>query len=136
MVFAPNRVSLLVVLSVLARTGLASAQADGSQTGQGAVPSGASGALIKPAEPPKDQPKKPVIVLPELTHFEHAEYPAQAEKAGLQADVLLKLTIDRDGKVTKAEVQDPAGNGFDEAAQAAALKFTFTPATRDGVPVP
>src|SRR6185295_18926544 len=29
---------------------------------------------------------------------------------------------------------EPAGNGFDEAAQAAALKFKFKPATRDGVP--
>jgi TonB family protein len=131
MVFAPSRVSLLVLLSVLARTGLASAQ-----SGSGAVPSGASGAVIKPAEQPKDDPKKPVIVLPELTHFEHAEYPAEAEKAGLQADVRLVLTIDRNGTVTKAEVKEPVGNGFDEAAQAAALKFTFTPATRDGVPVP
>ena len=80
--------------------------------------------------------KKPVIVMPELTHFEHAEYPPEAEKAGLQADVMLKLTIDRDGNVTKAEVIEPVGSGFDEAAQAAALKFKFTPATRDGVPIP
>ncbi|HEY1535134.1 MAG TPA: TonB family protein, partial [Polyangiaceae bacterium] len=136
MVFAPSRVSLLVVLAVLARTELAFGQADDSQPAQGAVPSGASGGLIKPAEPPANQPKKPVIVFPELTHFEHAEYPPDAEKAGLQADVLLKLTIDRDGKVTKVVVTEPAGNGFDQAAQAAALKFTFTPATRDGVPVP
>ena len=136
MVFAPSRVSLLVVLAVLARTELASAQTDDSQIAQGAVPSGASGGLIKPAEPPKEPPNKPVIVFPELTHFEHAEYPPDAEKAGLQGDVLLKLTIDRDGHVTKVVVTEPAGNGFDEAAQAAALKFTFTPATRDGVPVP
>src|SRR5882724_11879376 len=137
MVFASRRVSSLVVVAVLARTGLASAEADDSQTApQGAVPGGDSGALIKPAEPPKDQSKKPVIVFPELTHFEHAAYPPDAEKAGLQADVLLKLTIDRDGNVTKVVVTEPAGNGFDEAAQAAALKFTFTPATRDGVPVP
>ena len=136
MVFAPSRISWLVVVAVLARSELALAQADDSQTAQGAVPSGASGGLIKPAEPPKDQPKKPVIVFPELTHFEHADYPPDAEKAGLQGDVLLKLTIDRDGHVTKVVVTEPAGNGFDEAAQAAALKFTFTPATRDGVPVP
>ncbi len=51
--------------------------------------------MVRPAEPPKDAPKKPVVLLPELTHFEHAEYPAEAEKAGLQADVLLKLTVDR-----------------------------------------
>jgi TonB family protein len=133
MVFAPSRVSALVVLSVLAQSGLASAQAGDSQ---GAVPSGISGAAVRPAEPSKEPVKKPVIVMPELTHFEHADYPPEAEKAGLQADVKLKLTLDREGNVTKAEVTDPVGNGFDEAAQAAALKFKFTPATRDGTPIP
>ncbi|HTA92415.1 MAG TPA: TonB-dependent receptor [Polyangiaceae bacterium] len=133
MVFAPSRVSALLALSVLAQSGLASAQVGDSQ---GAVPSGISGAAVRPAEPSKEPPKKPVIVLPELIHFEHAEYPPEAEKAGLQADVKLKLTLDRDGNVTKADVLEPVGNGFDEAAQAAALKFKFTPATRDGTPVP
>ena len=123
-----------MVLAVLARTGLVSAQA-AAPADPGAVPSGASGAIIKQAEPPPAGAKKPVIVLPELTHFEHAEYPPEAAKAGLQADVLLKLTVDTTGIVTKAESKDPVGNGFDEAAQAAALKFTFTPATRDGVPI-
>jgi len=136
MVFAPSRVSLLVAAAVLAQSGHAAAQADDTHSDQGAVPSGISGAVIKPAEPPKDAPQKPVIVLPELTHFEHADYPPEAEKAGLQADVILKLTVDRDGNVTKAEASAPVGNGFDEAAQAAGLKFKFKPATRDGVPIP
>jgi len=135
MVFAPTRVSVLVVAAVLAHGGLAVAQSDDARSDQGAVPSGISGAVVKPAEPAK-APKKPVIVLPELTHFEHADYPPEAEKAGLQADVLLKLTVDRDGSVTKVDVSEPVGNGFDEAAKVAALKFKFTPATRDGVPIP
>jgi len=136
MVSAPTRVSSLVVLALLARSGLAVAQSDDARSDQGAVPSGISGAVVRPAEPAKDAPKKPVIVLPELTHFEHAEYPAEAEKAGLQAEVLLKLTVDREGNVTRADASEPVGNGFDEAAKAAALKFKFTPATRDGVPIP
>ena len=116
MVSAPTRVSSLLVAALLARSELAVAQSDDAPSDQGAVPSGMSGAVVRPAEPAKDAPKKPVIVLPELTHFEHAEYPAEAEKAGLQADVLLKLTVDREGNVTKAEVSEPVGNGFDEAA--------------------
>ena len=136
MVFARARVSHLVLAVVLARSGLASAQSDDTRSDQGAVPSGISGAVVRPAPPPKEAPKQPVIVLPELTHFEHAQYPVEAEKAGLQADVLLKLTVDRAGHVTKADVPEPVGNGFDEAAQAAALKFEFKPATRDGVPIP
>jgi len=136
MVFAQARVSLLVLAALLTHSGLSSAQSDDAPSDSGSVPSGASGAIRKPAEPPKEAPKQPVIVLPELTHFEHAEYPAEAEKAGLQADVVLKLTVDREGNVTKADVPTPVGNGFDEAAKVAALKFKFTPATRDGVPIP
>jgi TonB family protein len=140
MVFARVSVSrLAVVAAVLSHPSLVSAQsppAADATSDQGAVPSGISGAVVRPAEPAKDAPKKPVIVLPELTHFEHAAYPAEAEKLGLQADVTLKLTVDRTGAVTKAEVPAPVGNGFDEAAQAAALQFKFTPATRDGVPIP
>jgi len=127
---------LLVASALLAHGGLAFAQSDDVPSDQGAVPSGISGAVVKPPAPAKEPAKKPVIVLPVLTHFEHAEYPAEAEKAGLQADVLLKLTVDRQGTVTKADVSEPVGNGFDEAAKAAALKFKFTPATRDGVPIP
>src|SRR6188768_1333465 len=136
MVSAPQRVGWLVVTALLVRAGLAAAQSDEPPVDQGAVPSGISGAVVRPPKPEKEPPKKPVIVLPELTHFEHAEYPAEAEKAGLQADVTLKLTVDREGNVTKADVPTPVGNGFDEAAKAAALKFKFTPATRDGVPIP
>ena len=136
MVFAQARVSLVVLALVLARSGRALAQSDDARSDQGAVPSGISGAVVRPAEPAKDAPKKPVIVLPELTHFEHAAYPPEAEKAGLQADVVLKLTVDREGNVTKADVPEPVGNGFDEAAKAAALKFKFKPATRDGAPIP
>ena len=132
MVSAPTRVSSLLLVALLARSELAVAQSDD----QGAVPSGISGAVVKPAEPVKEPPKKPVVLLPELVHFEHAAYPSEAEKAGLQAEVVLKLTVDREGNVTKADVPTPVGNGFDEAAQAAALKFKFTPATRDGVPIP
>src|SRR5437016_11127374 len=88
MVFARVSVSrLAVVAAVLSHPSLGFAQsppAADPSSDQGAVPSGISGAVVRPAEPAKDAPKKPVIVLPELTHFEHAEYPAEAEKSGLQ----------------------------------------------------
>src|SRR5450432_110972 len=98
MVFASSRVSAVVVLAVLAQSGLASAQA----ADPGAVPGGSSGAAVKPAEPTKDTAKKPVIVPPELVHFEHGDYPPEAIKAGLEGALVLKLTVDRDGNVTKA----------------------------------
>lgn len=111
---------------LLLTPGVAAAQ----ESGTGAVPGGATGAVIKQPEPVK----QPVVVMPEIVHFEDPVYPAEAEKAQLQASVVLKLTLDKDGNVTNAEVPEPVGHGFDEAAQAAALKFKFKPATRDGVP--
>lgn len=116
-------------LALLLTPGLALAQ----QSGSGAVPSGTAGAVVKPAEP-QPEAKQPVVVMPEIIHFENAPYPPEAEKAGLQGKVVLKLTIDKEGNVTAADVMEPAGNGFDEAAQAAALKFKFKPATKDGTP--
>jgi TonB family protein len=111
---------------------LTPALASAQQSGSGAVPSGGPGAVVRPAEP-EPEVKQPVVVMPELVHFENAPYPPEAEKAGLQGQVVLKLTIDKAGDVTAADVLEPASHGFDEAAQAAAFKFK--PATRDGVPV-
>lgn len=119
---------LLALLSVLTPAPLGA-----QQQGTGAVPGGGTSAVVKPPEP--EPPAKPAVVLmPEIVHFENAPYPKAAEQAGLEGRVLLKLTVDKQGNVNEAEVLEGAGNGFDEAAQAAALKFKFKPATRDGVP--
>ncbi len=89
-----------------------------------------------PASGAPESPKKPQIKMPEIEHFESAPYPAAAQAQGIAADVVLRLTIDAEGNVSAADVVQPAGNGFDEAAQAAALKFRFSPAERDGKAVP
>jgi TonB family protein len=70
-----------------------------------------------------------------LLRFVHADYPKDAERQGLQGEVVLKLTIDTEGNVTESVVEVPGGHGFDEAARAAALHFRFEPAKRDGVAV-
>lgn len=109
------------------------AQAQGEPSGS-SLPSSAG--AVRPADdaPPPDP--KAAVEMPELLHFENAPYPPAAREAGIQADVLLRLTIDATGAVTEAEVMEPVGHGFDEAAQAAALKFRFSPARRGGKPVP
>src|SRR5262249_41089922 len=64
------------------------------------------------------------------------QYPPEAEKAGIEADVTLKLDIDASGKVTKAVVVEPVGHGFDESAVEAAMHLQFDPARKaDGTPV-
>lgn len=85
---------------------------------------------------PEDPPPKPAAVVPpKLSQFEQAVYPPEAQKAGLTADVVLRLTIDEQGTVIDAEVTEPVGNGFDEAARSAALRFKFEPASRNGTPM-
>ena len=94
----------------------------------------------RPPEPKTDAPvaddaARAQLVMPKLVQFVSATYPPDAQKAGLQADVVLRLTIDETGKVTEAEVVEPVGHGFDEAARAAAMQFTFEPGRRNGVAI-
>jgi TonB family protein len=77
--------------------------------------------------PPSDQK----ITLPEAKGYVAPEYPPAAKSAGLETDVILKLTIDDTGAVTAAEVDSitaHAGKGFEDAAIAAGRKLQFEPA--------
>jgi TonB family protein len=129
---APRWVRTVLLGSVAVAATLGGPRAALAQD-SGAVPAGNSGAIVKP--PPEEAPK-PVIREAELLEFVDATYPPEAAAAGLEANVVLKLTIDREGRVTKVEIPEPVGHGFDEAATEAAMKFRYAPATRDGKPVP
>jgi TonB family protein len=99
-----------------------------AQGGNNGTPSVGVIELKQEEAPPAPVPAK--LTPPALTHFEHAEYPKEAERAGLEASVILVLDIDDTGRVTKAAATPKVGNGFDEAAEAAAMKFVFDPAKR------
>lgn len=88
-------------------------------------------AMAQPAPPPATGKvtKAPVplqVVAP--------DYPPDALKAGKTARVKVRLHIDATGTVTKVDVLEPVGEGFDEAAVAAALQYIFEPAEIDGKP--
>src|SRR6185437_2122392 len=77
--------------------------------------------------------------LPKQVVFVEAAYPPGAAAAGVEADVILDLTIDATGHVSHAGVATSAGPGreaFDAAAVAAATGYLFEPAESDGQPVP
>ena len=77
--------------------------------------------------------------LPKQVVSVEAAYPPDAAAAGLEADVILNLTIDTTGHVSHAEVATSAGAGreaFDAAAVAAASGYLFEPAESEGKPVP
>jgi TonB family protein len=72
---------------------------------------------------------------PRLVRFVEAEAPPALTERG-QADVILTLDVDEQGRVQSVAVARPAGDGFDEAAVAAARQFVFEPGEADGHPVP
>jgi protein TonB len=64
-----------------------------------------------------------------------ATYSPMALRMRFEADVTLKVLVDNEGRVIKAEVLKSAGMGFDEEAVKAVTQFRFAPATKDGVTV-
>jgi TonB family protein len=78
----------------------------------------------------------PALVPPKLVDYVEADYPPEALAQGLEAAVPASLDIDENGLVTDVKILEPAGHGFDEAAEAAMRMFVFSPATRDGAPIP
>jgi protein TonB len=65
----------------------------------------------------------------------HASYPPMALRMGMEGDVTLKIEVDTEGKVTKAEIVRSAGAGFDEEALKAVKQSRFEPAQKDGMNV-
>jgi TonB family protein len=123
----------LTLLAAVLLAAPAPASAQDAPSGSG-LPRGPGGAVVKqPEKPPEEAPA--ADVMPRALNYTDPPYPPDALKAGLRAEVIVKLTIDRQGRVTKAEVPEPVGHGFDEAALEAARKLQFEPAHHaDGSP--
>ena len=90
----------------------------------------------RPAEAQQEQVEaKKLSKVPKQTKFVEAEYPKEAQEKGLEADVILLLDINAEGKVDSVGIVTPAeppNMGFDEAAMVAAQQFEFEPAEMDG----
>lgn len=63
-------------------------------------------------------------------------YPPAARQAEIEADLPLEIVVDRAGLVSSARGLDRAGYGLDESALQAIRSYRFSPALRDGRPVP
>ena len=59
-----------------------------------------------------------------------------ALRMGTEGDVTLRIEVDPEGKVTKAEITKSGGAGFDEEALKAVRQSRFEPAQKDGRNVP
>jgi protein TonB len=74
---------------------------------------------------------------PALVTLSKPEYPAMARRLQVQGDVVMRLAVDENGKVTGVELVKGIGRGgLDEVAMAAARSARFKPATRNGTAVP
>jgi TonB family protein len=65
-----------------------------------------------------------------------AEYPEWAQDQGVEAKVLVWVTIDAAGRVTEALLKRGAGKDFDAGALKAARASLFQPLVRNGAKVP
>jgi TonB family protein len=76
------------------------------------------------------------VMLGRATSIPDPEYSESARKAKIQGTVLLALAINADGTVDAVKVVCSLEPGLDQNAADAARKWKFTPATKDGKPVP
>lgn len=130
-----RRLALPLILLLAPGRALAQ-QPPGDEPTTNAVPRGGAGAILKPEDKPANTPPPPTgITMPRPRNYTPPAYPPEAERAGIEGQVILTLDIDKQGKVTKAVVTEPGGHGFDEAALEAAKKLEFEPARKaDGTP--
>ena len=113
------------------------------RTGRRWLAPGAACALvaISGAAPPSSHAQpRPVapaasVVPPRLLAAPDLDHPAAARAAKVGGVVVLRLTIDPEGTVQDAAVVTDPGAGLGAAALAAARRFRFEPARRDGRPV-
>jgi TonB family protein len=59
-------------------------------------------------------------------------YPPMALRMGMESDVMMKIIVDSEGHVTKAEILKSGGAGFDDEALKAVRLSRFEPAQLDG----
>jgi len=85
-----------------------------------------------PLPPAPSGPVGSERVPPKVLRPVQAPYPRAALEAGVQGKVLLLITVDEYGRVTKARVLRGLRHGLDEAAVEAVKQFTFSPGTTDG----
>ncbi|MGA3113940.1 MAG: TonB family protein [Syntrophobacteraceae bacterium] len=109
----------------IAGTGTAASSGDGPPGGAG-NDSGGRGSLERTFGSP-DGPSFLRKVVP--------CYPALAKRLEKEGTVLLRVTIDEQGRPLEIEVLKKAGFGFDEEAVKAIKDSSFVPAKRDGKPL-
>ncbi len=74
-------------------------------------------------------------IAPVLIDAPDPTYPLDRQDAGEEPIVIVHATVETDGRVSEAHVEEPHDTVFDDAAVATAREWRFTPAQRDGTPM-
>jgi TonB family protein len=76
------------------------------------------------------------VIAPKSTYTREPEFSPEARgNAKFQGDVLLNITVDLKGNVSRIRVEKALGGGLDESAVETIKTWHFNPATKDGQPV-
>jgi TonB family protein len=95
---------------------------------------------LAPEPPPKPapEPAKPLgpTQPPKVLAWTDPPYPPQARQQGIEGVVVVRLTVDTEGRPQNVRVGRSSGQALlDDAAVAHVAKARFSPGTRDGTPV-
>jgi TonB family protein len=112
---------------------------NGTGRGPGKVQTGAFGepptAVASNAPTNHPKPVQPALTPVEILSKPKPTYSEEARSMRLEGEVSLDVVFQATGSVRIIRVVHGLGHGLDEAAQQAAMRVHFRPATRDGVPV-
>lgn len=92
--------------------------------------------VVQPPPPPLAAAPVELDKTPAFVKQAHADYPEWALDQGVEARVLVWVTIDSEGRVTDATLKKGAGRDFDPSALKAARASLFQPLVRDGRRLP
>lgn len=92
-----------------------------------------------PTEIPKfcsEKVPQPCVTSPQTIYAPSPEYSAVALNAHYQGVCVLRVIVEADGSTSHIRVISGTGMGLDEKAIEAVKRWKFTPALKDGKPVP
>jgi TonB family protein len=82
-----------------------------------------------------DHDKEGIILPPRATYTPEPGYSPLASHAKYQGTLVLKIVIDKAGKISRIRLERALGMGLDENAMEEVKRWRFNPATRNGQPV-
>jgi TonB family protein len=80
--------------------------------------------------------KKDRVTVPRATYTPAPEFSDAARRAKFQGTVILRIVVDKAGKVARIRLEKGLGYGLDENAMEGLKAWRFEPGTRDGQTVP